>query len=309
MPQTTAREWAKTWLEMKAIETEASTHERYQGVIDRFVDSLGRKADRDIVTIRPTDIAKLRDEQVKTLSRSSANLTVKVLRGYFSTALKRGLLTTNPALAVDVLKQRGESKRRPFTVAEVKRLLAAADMEWRGLILFGLYTGQRLGDLASLTWRTVKLGTSTQDSEVAFQTQKTGRRMALPLVAPLFDYLTELPTSDSPNAPLFPRSAAAASTATLSNQFRQLLVSVGMAENRPHRSTGKGRNTTRERADISFHCLRHTATTFLKAAGVSNAMAMDIIGHDSEAISRAYTHFSSEDLRRSIDKLPDVTKE
>ena len=306
MPQNTVREWAATWLKMKAIETEPSTHERYEGVVDRFIKFLGAKADRDLVTIQPEVIAKLRDEQVTTLSRASANLAVKILRGLFATALKRGLITSNPALAVDVLKQRGETNRRPFTVAEVKRLIAAADTEWRGLILFGLYTGQRLGDLASLTWSAIKMGTSTQDSEVAFQTQKTGRRMVLPLVSPLFDYLSELPASDSPDAPLFPRVASAASTATLSNQFRQLLVSVGMAEKRPHRSTGKGRNTTRERAEISFHCLRHTATTLLKAAGVSNSMAMDIIGHDTEAISRTYTHFNSEDLRRSIEKLPDI---
>ena len=29
--------------------------------------------------------------------------------------------------------------------------------EWRGLVLFGLYIGQRIGDLAKLTWRAVNL--------------------------------------------------------------------------------------------------------------------------------------------------------
>lgn len=308
MPRATVRAWCQSWLDLKAIETEATTHERYSGVVDRFLTFLGKRADRDLVTVRPDDVAKLRDSQAKELSRASANLAVKVLRGMFATALKRGLVTANPALAVDVLKQRGESKRRPFTVAEVQRLLAVADAEWRGLILFGLYTGQRLGDLAKLTWRSVKLGTSAAESEVAFTTRKTGRRMVLPLAAPVFDYLAELPAGDSPDAPLFPRSNAAATTATLSNRFRELLVAAGMAEARPHRKTGQGRNATRERAEISFHCLRHTATTFLKAAGVSDSLAMQIIGHDTEAISRTYTHLSTEDLRRGVEKLPDITK-
>jgi len=34
----------------------------------------------------------------------------------------------------------------------------------------------------------------------------------------------------------------------------------------------KGRNASREQNEISFHSLRHTATTLLKAAGVSDAV-------------------------------------
>jgi hypothetical protein len=45
----------------------------------------------------------------------------------------------------------------------------------------------------------------------------------------------------------------------------------------------------------------------LKKAGVSNALAMAIIGHESEAVSRQYTHYSSDDLRAAMAKLPDVS--
>ena len=48
-----------------------------------------------------------------------------------------------------------------------------------------------------------------------------------------------------------------------------------------------------------------SAVTFLKAAGVSNALAMEIIGHESAAISRGYTHVSADDLRREMAKLPE----
>jgi len=33
-----------------------------------------------------------------------------------------------------------------------------------------------------------------------------------------------------------------------------------------------------------------------------------IIGHDSEVVSRGYTHLSADDTKDSISKLPDVTK-
>jgi integrase len=179
------------------------------------------------------------------------------------------------------------------------------DTEWRGLVLFGLYLGQRLGDLAKLTWRAVDLDTG----EVAFSTRKTGRRIVLPLVQPLTDYLASLPASDNPNAFIFPRLASAKRTASLSNQFRDILVAAGLVEPRPrgHKSTGKGRDHAREASEISFHSLRHSAVTMLKAAGVSDFIAREIVGHESAAVSRQYTHLTTDDKRAAMQRLPDVT--
>jgi len=42
-------------------------------------------------------------------------------------------------------------EKQAFTVPQVRRLLEVANPEWCSLILFALYTGQRLGDLVTLT--------------------------------------------------------------------------------------------------------------------------------------------------------------
>jgi integrase len=164
-----------------------------------------------------------------------------------------------------------------------------------------LYLGQRLGDLARLTWRAVDLDTG----EVAFSTRKTGRRIVLPLA----DYLASLPASDNPNAFVFARAASAKRTASLSNQFRDILVPAGLVEPQPrgHKSTGKGRDQAREASEISFHSLRHSAVTMLKAAGVSDFIAREIVGHASAAVSRQYTHLTTDDKRSAMQRLPDVT--
>jgi integrase len=170
-------------------------------------------------------------------------------------------------------------------------------------VLFGLYLGQRLGDLAKLTWRAVNLETG----EIAFTAKKTGRRIVLPLVQPLVDYLTSLPVSDNPNAYIFPCAASAKRTGTLSNQFREILVAAGLVEPRGHEATGKGRSQARETSEISFHSLRHSAVTMLKASGLSDVFAREIVGHESAAISRQYTHLTTDDLRNAMQRLPDVT--
>jgi hypothetical protein len=53
--------------------------------------------------------------------------------------------------------------------------------------------------------------------------------------------------------------------------------------------------------------LRHTATSLLKNAGVSEAVARHIIGHESAPISRHYTHIDESSKRKALAKLPDVT--
>jgi integrase len=70
---------------------------------------------------------------------------------------------------------------------------------------------------------------------------------------------------------------------------------------------GKGRNQARQPSELSFHSLRHSAVTMLKRVGVSDFVARDIVGHESAAISRHYTHLTPDDLRSAMQRLPDVT--
>jgi integrase len=183
-----------------------------------------------------------------------------------------------------------------------------ADEEWRGMILFGLYTGQRLGDIATLTKQNLDL----ESKEVRLTTGKTGRRQILPLAGPLLKFVKTLPASDDPAAPLFPRAHAVVQrqgrAGNLSNLFHKILVAAGLADKRSHHSTGKGRNVSREQNEISFHSLRHTATTLLKSAGVSDAVAREFIGHDSPTVSKQYTHIPTDTLRQAANKLPDIFK-
>jgi integrase len=157
----------------------------------------------------------------------------------------------------------------------------------------------------SLTWRAVDL----DSEEIAFIARKTGRRIVLPFVQQLADYLASLPASDKPDAFIFPHTVSAKRTASLSNQFRDILVEAGLVEPLPrgHKSTGKGRNQARKASEISFHSLRHSAVTMLKAAGVSDFMAREIVGHESTAVSRQYTHLTTDDKRAAMQRLPDVT--
>jgi integrase len=302
------RQWCEGWLETQSVRTAKSTHERYARIIERFLEFIGKdKSKRDLHTLSDDDIERFHIREAKELSAATADLSLKVLRVCFGRAVKKKLLTTNPASNVEVIGGNGESSRRDFTLAEIKRILQACgdDVEWRGLILAGLYVGQRLGDLAKITWRAVNFET---DEIVSLRpARKTNRPIILPLARPLRDHLLSLPSNDDPDACIFPNAAKAKRTGTLSNQFRHILVEAGLVAPRTHESTGKGRSAARQTSEISFHSLRHSMTSLLKATGTSEAIAMEIVGHDTKAMSRHYTNIPMDVMRAAIQRLPDVT--
>src|SRR5215510_10981936 len=88
----TIKEWCDKWLETKSIETEQSTHERYKGIVQRFVESIGTKANRDLSTLHASDIARFRDREVKERARGTANLSLKVLRVCLGEAVRQELI-------------------------------------------------------------------------------------------------------------------------------------------------------------------------------------------------------------------------
>jgi len=96
-------------------------------------------------------------------------------------------------------------------------------------------------------------------------------------------------------------------TSLIRNQFYEILVSGGLAVKRSHKTAGKGRHARRSFNEVSFHALRHTATSLMKNAGISPAIVQDLIGHDSPEVSAHYTHIEESAKRRAIAALPDVT--
>jgi integrase len=305
----TVREYFNSWVARKKPETSSSTHIFYRAKAQRFLDWLGNRADQQIALVARDDILGFRAAELERVSPRSVNHAIKFLRMVFKTAKEDGKYhDENPATGVKVAKLRGENRRRGFTIPEIRSVLKVANDEWRSLIFFGLYTGQRLGDLARLTWANVDL----DRDEIRFVSRKTGRTMIIPIAPPLREQIEKLRAGDNPHQPLHPRAFASVEKSgavkTLSRQFHELLAGAGLATRKPHRKSeaAPGRDGPRELSPLSFHSLRHTATSLMKNAGINASVVMDIIGHESEAISAHYTHIDEETKRAALSSLPDL---
>lgn len=133
--------------------------------------------------------------------------------------------------------------------------------------------------------------------------------MVLPIAKPFLDYLTKH-RPKNPDGPIFPHANAEKIEASgesrgLSNEFHELLVKAELTNARPKdKNSGKGHSVKRTVSALSFHSLRHNTTSWLKMSGVPESVVRDIIGHESELVSRQYTHVDDATKRTAITNLP-----
>jgi integrase len=306
MPTSTVRKYSETWLAEKKQEAAESTYRSYEQVASRWLEFLEERADDDLADVTKADLVDFRNELAGKIGPARVNFYVKVLRMFFRAAHRDGYLLENPAAYLETVRNRATGRRRPFTVAEIRAVLAVADPEWQSLIRMGLYTGQRLADLASLTWANVDL----DRNEIRLTTRKTGRSVVIPITKHLREHLLSIPLIDEPLAPLHPKAFASLQkegrVASLSNQFVGLLAQAGLREEQTHKSRGIGRSARRRGSQLSYHGLRHTAVTLLKDAGIPQATVQELIGHDSEQMSALYTHVGRDALEKAAAALPEV---
>lgn len=308
----TIRSWLKSWLAGKTDASKATLVE-YRRIVGLFMKFLGARADRALTTLQEKQVEDFKVDLANRVSPSTVNKAVKVLKASFSNAVAKRQLEFNPAEHIEAIETETVD-RRPFTLGEITKLLTASDSaelqkqlktegsEWRTMILVGFYTGLRLRDCANLTWREVDL----LKAVVAIKTEKTGRIQVLPIAATLASHLETL-VGDNPDAPLCP-TLRGKNASKLSAAFYDVMVKAKIVKERGHEKTGKGREGRREASRISFHSLRYNTTSALKSAGVSDSVAMDIVGHETEAVSRNYTKIADEAKRTAINKLPDITQ-
>jgi integrase len=94
----------------------------------------------------------LNDARVRT-SAGTANYYRAVLRAMFNHALEGDKISASPIANIDRFKankEEAESRRRPFELAEIQAAYnAAPNGFWRFAIVLGLYTGLRLGNVAT----------------------------------------------------------------------------------------------------------------------------------------------------------------
>ena len=297
----TVEEWAQRWLsERQKTKRASATFQKYEKTIRSFLDSLKDRAALNIKLLSDEDVIKFRDKLSKDgLATRTVNGNLSTLRTCISEAHALGYTSINVVSAVANLPeaQDGEITRQPFTLEQAKAIFYAAEGDWKGMCMVGLYVGARLRDAANLRWENIDL----QKKQIRFRQRKTRKEVTIVMHEALHDFLLGLPAPDSEKEFLFPSLAGKATGGAcgLSAAFAAIMKRAGVSgevkEGKP------GGNSLRS---LSFHSYRHSLTSWLANAGVPVELRQQFTGHSSARQNQDYTHFEDAAMRAAIEKLP-----
>lgn len=324
LPLYTAESWLREWLRGKAVSRSANTHVKYSHTIESFLSHLGTRAKINIAAIIPKDIASFRDAQTGSGKHpNTIRYLVKQLRIPFNAARRQGIITHNPAEAVELpgkakTDDGSEATRVAFAPKQVEALMRAATArkhdkpifdageEWRGAILFGYFTGARLFDVANIVWNAIDLPART----ITYRAKKTGKLVTVPIHPDLENYLLELKAPDTGKAFVFPKLAARGTTGGrngLSMTFSRIMERAGVTGEvlRKAKEGGQGRTVR----TLTYHSLRHSFNSAMANAGVSQEIRMKLTGHLSAEMNKGYTHHELEPLRAAVGSIPGINRQ
>jgi integrase len=291
-------DWFDHFVKQKTKSRAAATAKRHAQTMREFMAFLGPRAKLNIAAITSRDIAQFRDHRHSLgLAPATVNIDVAILSSAFNAALRQGYVSVNPCLAIEPLKNKTQRKG-VFTPEQVAALIEKAQGDWKGLILLAFYSGQRLLDCTNLRWRDVDLVSDIKT--IRFHVRKTGAEVVTVIHEALEDHLLSLPTPKTDDAFVF-TTLAGRKASWLSKQFGELIALANIERGIiRERTTHGGRSVSA----LSFHSLRHSFSSLLANAGVSEERRMALTGHTTRDMHARYTTHDLERLRDAIAMLP-----
>ncbi|MDO4752401.1 MAG: tyrosine-type recombinase/integrase [Akkermansia sp.] len=190
-------------------------------------------------------------------------------------------------------------RRAQVRAATCRKDLSAirSAFEWASAVRCCLGTfGQRLGDILSLKWEQFDFTART----VNIVTGKTARVLTQPMQPWFYEWALQRYEQRPEGAVyLHPRLHVHSNP---SPEFTQLVRLHGIGVSSTTINNGRRRTWHSK----TFHSLRSTVATLLQAAGVSQGMAMQLVGHESADVHAVYIRPSIAQLQVAAHTLPSI---
>ncbi|HEV2523409.1 MAG TPA: site-specific integrase [Candidatus Acidoferrales bacterium] len=247
--------------------------------MDRLKILLPYFRDTPIGEIHRGDVREYRKDRHKrkTITETTVNRDLEVLRHLLFWAVEEGYLGTNPLSRMPMATER-RKPRAVMTLEEEEKLLASAAPHLCVIIVAALDTGMRRGELLTERWEHVDF--TRRLLSVTRSKTAGGEGREIPLTSRLYETLA---ARRKPDGLVF--------------QFRhQAIHAVKTAWKAAIRRAGI--------RYYRFHDLRHTFNTRLMEAGVMQEVRKALMGHSSgEDVHSIYTHVELPMKRDAIRKL------
>lgn len=250
----------------------------------------------DIKAIKMEDVRTVHFQEIvnRATSKSAAE-TIKALSTMLCRyAMQNDVIAKNYAEFVKIPKF-DKKEKLIFTQAQITELWKHADDKRVQVVLFLIYTGLRIGELAALTPDNVHL-----DDGYIICGEKTeaGKNRVVPLppaIPELSTFLHEWIAASTGHTVLGLTIAK-----IRDEMFYSALHDLGMIE-----ATSKGRQYEfKDKHHLTPHSCRHTFASMCAAAGIQPDQLQKIIGHANyQTTADVYIHNDLDTLRTAMSKI------
>jgi integrase len=307
----TLASWLDDWTDkaLEASDRKQATKDLYAMMARAYVKpALGHI---ELGKLRPSDVeALIVAKRTDGLSASTIRTMYTVLRAALEVAVRDGLIRRNVAAAVKrPAVERTEAAY--LSIAEAQKLLAVIKADrLEALYRLMLATGLRRGEALALHWADVDLEGGVL--RVRGTLSRTSKGLQI----------TEPKTERSRRSVPLPRTAVETLKAHRSRQLAERLMAgpawqqtdlvfateVGTALE--PRNVLRRFDALAQRAGlvgVHLHTLRHSAASFLLAAGTHTKVVQEHLGHSSYSITAdIYSHVAPAQAREAADRLDEA---
>lgn len=223
----------------------------------------------------PAGLLSVHDEIEQWLATRRASSTRNVyraaLRGFYEYALRRGMISENPAADLAPIKRR-TGLPRPVPLDQLAHILENAAEPERLWYTVAAYAGARCCEIA-------RLDRADVDEHTIYLHGKGDRERLVPTHPMVWAAVRDLP-----QGPL----AGGRNAAAVSSRGNRRLDRLGLPA-------------------VTMHRLRHTAGTLWQAAVGDTRVTQQLLGHASLQTVQIYTAVSDTSMRAAVLAMPSIT--
>lgn len=263
------------------------TRRNFQSDVYRLKKLTDCFCDTKLRAITPLMVERFRALRLKAgNSKTTSNRYLALLKKMLNLAVEEGYLEENPVKKVKLYSEKENLKERILTEEEERRLMETSSANLKSVLSVALNTGMRLGEILSLRWDQVDLGSR----RIRVENTKSGKTRTIEVNTPLLRELLELRRRDSRGPYLFFNPKTGKPLSTVKTAFKASCRRAGIE-------------------GLRFHDLRHTFASRLVKRGIDLITVKELLGHSTVKITERYTHSDEERKRKAVELLATKPKE
>jgi integrase len=251
----------------KAKRSWATNRSCIRAMTPQFGDSL-------MSEITPQMIEHHKAVRSQSVTPTTVNHDLALLKNMFNKAIEWGYLAENPMKRVKLLKE-PPGRLRYLTFDEAERLLKELPEAPAAVVAFALNTGMRKGEILGLKWRDINF----DQKQIAVEKTKTNERRWVPINDQVYRILEAQKGPRKPSDPVFADGAV-----NLRKHFEGAVKRANLE-------------------NFRFHDCRHSFASQLVMSGANIRVVQQLLGHKDIKMTMRYSHLSQDHLQEAVEKL------